>query len=41
MSVGAILFGSIIVYGIYIMIIEPLIGGGHRRSSHNDHHYRR
>lgn len=34
------LFLVAIVYGIYKLIIEPLIGGGRHRSSHNDH-YRR
>lgn len=40
-SVGAIMFGIVIVLGIYYLVIEPLIGGGRHRSSHNDHHYRR
>lgn len=41
-SVGAILFGFVILYGIYILLIEPIIGGGkHRSQHHNDHQYRR
>lgn len=40
-SVGALVFGFVIVYGIYILVIEPIIGGGKHRSYRDDHHYRR
>jgi hypothetical protein len=40
-SVGALLFGFVIVYGIYIIVIRPIIGDERSRSHRDDHHYRR
>jgi hypothetical protein len=39
LSIPAVLFTGVIIYGLYKLIIEPIIGGG--RKSHGDHYRRR
>lgn len=40
-GVPQIMFGIVIIYGIYKLIVEPLVGGGKHHSQYNDRHHRR